>query len=159
MGLITATLALVAALINSQQAINEAPQPEQATEEVTYEGDYLEQPEEAQQAGQAYEAEGYVEEAEYAEPAPVYGAGLTAQSGVNYHDGRTETYYSSNVLHHYRTGEWTVDEEGFYRTDEGYYVVAASDMEQGTVFQGSKGMCIVCDSGCLPGVTDYYVNW
>lgn len=104
MGLITATLALVAALINSQQAINEAPQPEQATEEVTYEGDYLEQPEEAQQAGQAYEAEGYVEEAEYAEPAPVYSAGLTAQSGVNYHDGRTE-------------------------------------------------------SGCLPGVTDYYVNW
>lgn len=85
--------------------------------------------------------------------------GLTQQGGVNYHDGRTETYYSSNVLHHYRTDEWTVDSEGFYRTDEGYYVVAASDMEQGTVFEGSKGECIVLDSGCAEGVTDYYVAW
>lgn len=85
--------------------------------------------------------------------------GLTPQSGVNYHDGRTETYYSSNVLYHYRTNEWTVDDEGFYRTDEGYYVVAASDMEQGTTFEGSKGTCIVLDSGCSEGVTDYYVQW
>lgn len=85
--------------------------------------------------------------------------GLTPQSGVNYHDGRTETYYSSNVLYHYRTNEWTVDDEGFYRTDEDYYVVAASDMEQGTTFEGSKGTCIVLDSGCSEGVTDYYVQW
>ena len=32
-------------------------------------------------------------------------SGLTAYSGVNYYDGRTETYYSSNVLYHYRTNE------------------------------------------------------
>ena len=87
------------------------------------------------------------------------GSGLTQQSGVNYYDGRTETYYSSNVLYHYRTSEWTVDNEGFYRTNEGYYVVAASDMPQGTTFEGSKGTCIVLDSGCNAGVTDYYVNW
>lgn len=31
--------------------------------------------------------------------------GLTMQSGVNYYDGRTETYYSSNVAYHYRTSE------------------------------------------------------
>lgn len=86
-------------------------------------------------------------------------SGLTAYSGVNYYDGRTETYYSSNVAYHYRTNEWYVDSEGFYRTDEGYYVVAASDMEQGTTFEGSKGTCIVLDSGCSEGVTDYYVNW
>ena len=85
--------------------------------------------------------------------------GLNAFNGVNYHDGRTETYYSSNVLYHYRTGEWTLDDEGFYRTDEGYYVVAASDMEQGTTFEGSKGTCIVLDCGCADGVTDYYVRW
>lgn len=102
---------------------------------------------------------------EYYEPTyytPSYSVpsdGLTAQSGVNYHDGRTETYYSSNVLYHYNTAAWTVDDEGFYRTDEGYYVVAASDMEQGTVFEGSKGECIVLDSGCAEGVTDYYVRW
>lgn len=85
--------------------------------------------------------------------------GLTQESGVNYHDGRTETYYSSNVLYHYQTSEWTVDDEGFYRTDDGYYVVAASDMPQGTTFEGSKGTCIVLDSGCNAGVTDYYVAW
>lgn len=86
-------------------------------------------------------------------------SGLTQESGVNYHDGRTETYYSSNVLYHYQTSEWTVDDEGFYRTDDGYYVVAASDMPQGTTFEGSKGTCIVLDSGCDTGVTDYYVAW
>ncbi len=86
-------------------------------------------------------------------------SGLTQSSGVNYHGGRRETYYSSRVLYHYRTSEWTVDSEGFYRTAEGYYVVAASDMAQGTVFQGSKGMCQVLDSGCAAGTTDYYVSW
>lgn len=85
--------------------------------------------------------------------------GLTQEGGINYYDGRLETYYSSNVLPHYRMGEWSTDDEGFYRTDEGYYVVAASDMEQGTVFEGSKGECIVLDSGCADGTTDYYVAW
>lgn len=85
--------------------------------------------------------------------------GLTAQSGVNSYDGRTETYYSSNSLYHQDTDDWTVDDEGFYRTDEGYYVVAASDMPRGTTFEGSKGTCIVLDSGCSEGITDYYVAW
>lgn len=163
MDIITATLALIAALINCQQAINEAPQPQeepQQTEEQVYDCELYcdEQPEAVQQVGYIDASEGYVEEAGY-EQADFYSGGLTAQSGVNYYDGRTETYYSSAVLWHYRTNEWMVDEEGFYRTDEGYYVVAASDMEQGTVFQGSKGECIVLDSGCAAGVTDYYVNW
>jgi len=85
--------------------------------------------------------------------------GLNSFTGVNYHDGRTETFYSSQVLYHYRTNEWWLDDEGFYRTDEGFYVVAASDMEQGTTFEGSKGTCIVLDCGCADGVTDYYVRW
>lgn len=87
------------------------------------------------------------------------GSGLTKSSGVNYHDGRKETYYSSRVLRHYRTGEWSADGDGFYRDAAGYYVVAASDMPQGAVFQGSKGACRVYDSGCAAGVTDYYVNF
>ena len=85
--------------------------------------------------------------------------GLTASSGVNYFGNRKETYYSSRVAYHHRTPEWWVDGEGFYRTAEGYYVVATSDMAYGTVFQGSKGACQVLDSGCAAGVTDYYVNW
>lgn len=85
--------------------------------------------------------------------------GLTRSGGVFNYNGRRETYYSSRVLYHHRTSEWSIDSEGFYRTAEGYYVVAASDMAQGTVFQGSKGMCQVLDSGCAANVTDYYVSW
>lgn len=85
--------------------------------------------------------------------------GLNTFTGVNYHDGRTETYYSSNVLYHYRTPEWTLDDEGFWRDADGYYVVAASDKVQGETFTGSKGECKVYDTGCNEGVTDYYVNW
>lgn len=121
---------------------------------------------EAEQA--ALEAEQAAEEAYYYEPtyyAPTYSGvqgnpdGLNSFVGVIEYDGRRETAYSSNVLYHYRTSEWTADEQGFYHDSEGRYVVAASDMEQGTVFQGSMGECIVLDSGCDAGVTDYYVNW
>ena len=101
-------------------------------------------------------------EATYLDYEPAYSQptdGLNAFTGVNYYDGRTETYYSSNVLYHQNTAQWTLDDEGFYRTEEGYYVVAASDMPQGTVFDGSKGECIVLDCGCDYGVTDYYVGW
>ena len=83
---------------------------------------------------------------------------LNAYDGVYEFGGRLETYYSSDVLYHYRTDEWEVDENGFYRTAEGYFVVAASDMPEGTVFMGSMGPCQVLDSGCDAGVTDYYVK-
>lgn len=86
-------------------------------------------------------------------------SGLNKISGTNYYNGRLETYYSSKVSYHYRTSEWLLDEEGFYRTTSGFFVVAASDMPIGTVFEGSKGLCCVLDSGCDEGVTDYYVNW
>ena len=133
---------------------------DEITERVTA---IIEQYEAEQAEQQAWEEQQYYYEPVYY--APTYDAsayptdGLTPQSGVNAYDGRVETYYSSNVLYHYNTASWTVDDEGFYRTDEGYYVVAASDMPQGTVFEGSKGECIVLDSGCAEGVTDYYVNW
>ena len=87
------------------------------------------------------------------------GSGLTRSSGVNNYNGRRETYYSSNVLYHYRTGEWTQDSEGFWRDSDGYYVVAAGDKAQGSTFTGSKGECKVYDSGCAAGTTDYYTGW
>lgn len=87
------------------------------------------------------------------------GSGLTRSSGVNNYNGRRETYYSSNVLYHRRTGEWTLDSEGFWRDSDGYYVVAASDKSQGSTFTGSKGECKVYDSGCAAGTTDYYTGW
>lgn len=87
------------------------------------------------------------------------GSGLTRSSGVNDYNGRRETYYSSNVLYHHRTGEWTQDAEGFWRDSDGYYVVAAGDKAQGSTFTGSKGECKVYDSGCAAGTTDYYTGW
>lgn len=94
-------------------------------------------------------------------PAAYYanGSGLTRSSGVNNYNGRRETYYSSNVLYHHRTGEWTQDSEGFWRDSDGYYVVAAGDKAQGSTFTGSKGECKVYDSGCAAGTTDYYTGW
>lgn len=62
-------------------------------------------------------------------------------------------------MYHYKTPEWTLDSEGYYHDENGNYVVAASDIPQGTTFEGSKGTCVVLDSGCSPGVTDYYVAW
>ena len=76
--------------------------------------------------------------------------------GVN---GTRETAYSSNVLYHYRTSEWTPDEYGFYRTDDGYYVVASSDYEQGNVIETTRGEAMVLDSGCDSGIVDFYCNW
>lgn len=90
---------------------------------------------------------------------PAASEGLTREGGVNYHDGRRETWYSSNVLYHKDTADWEVDDEGFYRTEEGYYVVAASDMEQGTVLETSKGEAMVLDSGCAAGTTDFYTKF
>ena len=56
------------------------------------------------------------------------GSGLTRSAGVNNYNGRRETYYSSNVLYHYRTGEWTQDSEGFWRDSDGYcYFVGRND--------------------------------
>ncbi len=106
-----------------------------------------------------YEPE-YVDYGDYSGSETYYPTdGLTPTGGINYHEGRLETYYSSQILYHQDTADWTLDDEGFYRTDEGQYVVAASDMEQGTVFEGSKGECVVMDTGCPDGVTDYYVGW
>ena len=76
--------------------------------------------------------------------------------GVN---GTRETAYSSNVLYHYRTSEWQPDEYGFYRTDDGYYVVASNDYPEGTVIETTRGEAMVLDGGCDNGIVDFYTNW
>ena len=139
-------------LEDSNEVIEEPIVEDSVIEEPVVEESIIEEP----VAEEQYYDDSYtVDENEYSDSS----SSLTRESGVNYYNDRKETYYSSNVLYHYRTDEWTVDEEGFYRTDEGYYVVAASDMPQGTTFEGSKGTCIVLDSGCDEGTTDYYVNF
>lgn len=82
-----------------------------------------------------------------------------AFDGVRDYNGTTETWYSSNQAYHYRTGEWTPDDEGYYRDADGYYVVASEDHADGEVFDTSKGKAKVYDGGCDSGVTDFYVNF
>lgn len=105
---------------------------------------------------QYYEEQEYYEDTSYSEPDEGM---LTMQGGVNYYNGRTETYYSSNVLYHYRTNEWHTDENGVWRDADGYVIVAASDIEQGELIDTSHGMGKVYDSGCSEGIIDIYVSW
>ena len=109
-----------------------------------------------------------VEEVYYEEPVQepsnessynFYTGPLNPTSGVYYYNGRKETYYSSRVLYHYRTSEWTAGYDGVYRDSEGYVVVAASDLAQGSLVDTSFGMGKVYDSGCAAGTTDIYVIW
>lgn len=70
------------------------------------------------------------------------------------------TWYSSNVLYHYRTPEWTAGSDGIYRDAEGYVVVASSDHPQGTVIENTPfGAVKVYDSGCASGTLDVYTNF
>lgn len=85
--------------------------------------------------------------------------GLNSYVGVVEYDGHVETAYSSNVAYHVDTAQWTPDEQGFYRTDEGYYVVASSDYEHGTIIDTSQGKAMVLDDGCSSGVVDFYTDW
>ena len=103
-------------------------------------------------------------------PAYIGGGDGFAQQGVREFNGREERWYSSNVLYHKDTAQWTVDEEGYYRDDKGRYVVAVSDDElkdeetglhyqHGDEIETSKGTGIILDSGCEVGTTDFYVSW
>ena len=117
---------------------------------------------EAEEAAQeAWEAE----QAYYADYSASYAPAWDSADGF-YSQGvrggvgsATETYYSSNNAYHYRTPEWTPDEEGYYRDADGYYVVSSDDYAEGEVVQTSKGEGRVYDGGSGSGNFDMYVNW
>ena len=119
----------------------------------------------AEQAALEAEQKAYYEpyyEPVYYAPSYVQGDpdGLNSFVGVvDGPNGTIETAYSSNVLYHYRTSEWEPDEYGFYRTSEGYYVVASNEYEEGTVIETSRGEAMVLDGGCAEGYIDFYTNW
>ena len=79
--------------------------------------------------------------------------------GVIYQNGTRYTYYSSNVLYHYRTPEWTAGRDGIYRDSSGYIVVASNDYAQGAVVSTPFGAGKVYDSGCASGTIDIYTNF
>ena len=101
---------------------------------------------------------------EYVEPEPApqqtYVGNSFQSDGVWQDENYRYTWYSSNVLYHYRTPEWTAGTDGIYRDAEGYVVVASSDLPQGTVVEGTPfGACKVYDSGCASGTLDVYTNF
>lgn len=90
--------------------------------------------------------------------------------GVINENGWRYTWYSSNVLRHYRTSEWTTDDNGVYRDSAGNVVVACvaevdQDGEivryvnQGETVPTPFGIGKVYDSGCAAGTIDVYVNF
>lgn len=79
--------------------------------------------------------------------------------GVIYQNGIRYTYYSSNVLYHYRTPEWNAGSDGVYRDSAGYIVVASSDHSQGSVVSTPFGAGKVYDSGCASSTIDIYTNF
>lgn len=81
-------------------------------------------------------------------------------AGVLYDSNWRYTYYSSRVLYHYRTPEWSAGSDGIYRDSDGYVVVASSDLSEGSTFHSDIfGYCKVYDCGCPSGTIDVYVNF
>lgn len=79
--------------------------------------------------------------------------------GVIYQNGIRYTYYSSRILYHYRTPEWTVGNDGIYRDGNGYIIVASVDYPQGAIVSTPFGAGKVYDSGCASGTIDIYTNF
>lgn len=168
-------IALFVCLTSASAETSNIPQ-EEAHETVIYditydpEEFYIYEPEPVIEEESRPQEEEIVEEVTYEEPvyydyAPTQtyyqenGSGLTKSGGVNYHEGRTETYYSSNVLYHKDTASWTLGDDGVYRDSEGYVVVSASDVPMGSTVSTSLGEGKVYDTGCANGITDIYTNW
>ena len=95
----------------------------------------------------------------YAEYNELYNDNGPSRSMPGWYDGYLETYYSSNAMRHYRTDEWTVDDEGFYRDDQGRYIVGvdiAEGIDIGTEVETGKGTGVVMDYGSGAHVHDFY---
>ena len=134
-------------------------QAEQAAQEAEQATDYDETVYEYQESDYAdYSGSGTY----YAEYNELYNDNGPSRSMPGWYDGYLETYYSSNTMYHYRTDEWTVDDEGFYRDDQGRYIVGvdiAEGIDIGTEVETGKGTAVVMDYGSGAHVHDFYTNW
>ena len=84
---------------------------------------------------------------------------LTREKEVNYFNGRRETWYSSRALRHPQTDEWTLSYDGIYRDEDGYIVVATSDVPQGELIETSLGTGKAYDCSPTMGTVDIYTDW
>lgn len=80
--------------------------------------------------------------------------GIINQNGYRY------SYYSSNVLRHYRTDEWTAGDDGIYRDSDGYVIAASDAHPQGSTVDTPFGKGKVYDTGVGRNDTiDIYTNY
>lgn len=84
---------------------------------------------------------------------------LTREKEVNYFNGRRETWYSSRAIRHPQTDEWTLGYDGIYRDEDGYIVVATSDVPQGELIETSLGTGKAYDCSPTMGTVDIYTDW
>lgn len=97
----------------------------------------------------------------YAEYSDAYNEDGPSHTMPGWYDGYLETYYSDTVARHYMSDQWTVDDEGFYRDQDGRYIIGvdiAEGIELGTVVDTGKGEAIVMDYGSGAHVHDFYVH-
>ena len=115
---------------------------------------------EAAQAPDYWDGAGYsgYDESLNNNPAYIMGnrSGLNSFDGVYEYNGKTETFYANHAA--YDDQLW-VDDDGFFRDDQGRYVVASEDYEQGTEIEISQGKAIVMDGGNEPGNVDVHTTW
>lgn len=73
----------------------------------------------------------------------------------------TYSWYSSNVLYHYRTKEWTPGSDGVYRDCNGRVCAASDDYALGTIVNTEKfGEVVITDTGVgSSGKLDIYTNF
>ena len=79
--------------------------------------------------------------------------------GVVYWGGKKWTWYSSRVLRHYKTSEWTLGADGVYRDSAGRIICASCDYAMGTQIATPWGAGIVLDVCPTSGTVDVYTNF
>ena len=172
--IICTLIAIIALLGITACAKATAEEPNMYTKQVVYVHDWSEPKEpqgmvrivkeQQERAAQQAKEQANEEYYEYSEPtyyAPSWDSadGFYSQGVRDGVGSETETYYSSRVAYHERTGEWHTDEEGYWRDADGYYIVSSDDYAPETVVQTSKGEGKVYDGGTESGNFDMYVDW
>ena len=67
------------------------------------------------------------------------------RKGSLYKYGYHYTWYSSNQQEHWRVDEWIACDDGFYRTTDGYIVVACREFPKNTIIKTPFGKAKVLD--------------
>lgn len=83
-----------------------------------------------------------------------------SKGSLHWNDWRW-TYYTSNIkyTYHYKTKEWYPCDDGIYRTEDGYIVLASQHHDKGTILDTPFGKGIVLDWCGTEGTIDIYTHY